>query len=158
MQVGLALFPQPHSAFRRFNHFQLVQRSGESLVPLNIILIWEMAKYFRANNKRFTYCSTNYSLNAWCVCDMIVAPRWLDRCDYTLPAGTITLWAPFAHVQLKPFLPYPDVTREKQNNNNKLLDTLPIFVLQATDSWMSLGMRLGEFAWSRGYNGDYFGG
>ena len=63
----------------------------------------------------------------------------------TLPAGTITLWAPFAYVQLKPFLPYPDVTREKQNNNNKLLDTLPLFVLQATDSWMSLGMRLGEF-------------
>ena len=89
-----------------------VRKSGESLVSF---LIWawrnqKMAKLCRTNRLCFEFCSTDYTLNAWCI-------------QHSPPTRTQlnTFYQPF----------YPDViSREKR------YQALSHFsVLQATESW-----------------------
>jgi len=82
-----------------------------------------MAKICRTNRLRFVYCSTVYTLNAWCVRQSL-------------------LWAQCTHVQLNHFYHpfYPDVTHVRK-------DTRPSPALPYWKRWKA-GRGLGTRLWS----------
>ena len=61
---GDSLVPRPHPAFRCLQY-----RKRESLVSSLMWAWhnWQLAKKFRMKKWSFTYCSTSYKFNAWCL-------------------------------------------------------------------------------------------